>query len=69
MKHVMKKRSGSPLNIEPLEARRVLAALFPAYVDGEFTLGDPTGSNPYGLEYDVLAVESAVGIQDDLFLL
>ncbi|MEM7314751.1 MAG: hypothetical protein AAF497_16515, partial [Planctomycetota bacterium] len=35
---------------EILESRCVLAALFPAYVDGEFTLGDPNGSSPYGLE-------------------
>ncbi|MEM7314528.1 MAG: zinc-dependent metalloprotease family protein, partial [Planctomycetota bacterium] len=35
---------------EALESRCVLAALFHAFVDGEFTLGDPNGSSPYGLE-------------------
>ncbi len=41
----------SLLHLEMLESRRVLAAIFPAYVDGAFTLGDansPDGS-PYGL--------------------
>ncbi len=43
--------SRSRLHLEQLEARQVLAAIFPAYVDGAFTLGNadlPDGS-PYGL--------------------
>ena len=37
------------LRIEKLEVRHLLAALYPAYVNGQFTLGDPQGSSPYGL--------------------
>ena len=47
MRHNRNRQRGT---FETLESRCVLAALFPAYVDGVFTLGDPTGSSPYGLE-------------------
>lgn len=36
--------------VEELESRRVLSAVFPAYVDGVFTLGDPQGVTPYGYD-------------------
>ena len=32
------------------KSRCVLAAIFPAYVDGTFTLGNPNLTAPYGLE-------------------
>lgn len=34
---------------EALEARRLLAPLFPTWVDGTFTLGDPMAPTPYAL--------------------
>lgn len=34
---------------EALEKRQVLAALFPTWVDGQFTLGDPLAGTPYNL--------------------
>ena len=37
------------LNYEQMECRRVLAAIFPIYVNGVLSLGDPNASAPYPL--------------------
>lgn len=44
-------------NYDSLESRNLLAAIFPAYVDGKLTLGDPDRSNPYELS-DTFKLES-----------
>ena len=44
------RRTHAPMRLEPLESRHLLAALFPAYVDGQFTLGDADATFPYGAE-------------------
>ena len=36
--------------VEDLEDRVLLSAIFPAFVDGVFTFGDPNSEAPYGLE-------------------
>ncbi len=46
----LKTKNRKSISFETLESRRVLAALFPAFVDGEFSLGDASGTSPYGLE-------------------
>lgn len=38
------------LRFEQFERRNLLTAILPAYVDGEFTFGDPSLDAPYGLE-------------------
>jgi hypothetical protein len=45
------------LDYSELERRQVLAAIFPAYIDGVFTLGDPDGAAPYPLA-DTFKLES-----------
>jgi hypothetical protein len=45
------------VNYQTLEERRLLASLFPTYVDGTFTLGDASGATPYALE-DTFLLES-----------
>ncbi len=45
------------LQFEHLEYRQLLAALFPAYINGVLTLGDPTAPVPYRLE-DTFLLES-----------
>jgi hypothetical protein len=45
------------LHFENLENRQLLAALFPAYINGVFTLGDPSAPVPYRLE-DTFLLES-----------
>jgi hypothetical protein len=42
---------------ENLETRQLLAAMFPAYINGVFTLGDPAAPVPYRLE-DTFLLES-----------
>ena len=41
-------RSG--LQLESLEPRHLLTSIFPAYVDGVFTFGDPSAAAAYGFE-------------------
>ena len=41
--------SAFELNYELMECRRVLAAVFPIYVNGVLTLGDPNAAAPYPL--------------------
>ena len=43
-------RPSAILRSEQLESRQVLAAIFPAYVDGAFSLGTSGTGAPYGLE-------------------
>ncbi|MCH2181258.1 MAG: zinc-dependent metalloprotease [Mariniblastus sp.] len=52
---------------ELMEPRRVLAAIFPAYVDGTFTLGDPSGASPYQLE-DTFELESIPNADKVIYL-
>ncbi|MEM7312407.1 MAG: hypothetical protein AAF497_04575, partial [Planctomycetota bacterium] len=53
--------------LEPLEARCVLAALFPAYVDGQFSLGDPYAEFPYG-EENTFKLESLPGSDKTIYI-
>ncbi len=45
-----RRESTSKLEYQSLEIRQVLAALFPTFVDGVFTLGDADALIPYALE-------------------
>ena len=67
-KKPQKKRNSKPANKVPrrklalsyqvLEDRKVLASLFPTYINGEFTLGNgPSATSPYDLE-DTFQLES-----------
>ena len=49
MKLGYRRDASRPLCLEPLETRCVLASIFPAYVDGDFSFGDPNRSAPYPL--------------------
>lgn len=55
------------VNYETLEERRVLASLFPTFVDGTFTLGDDTGASPYALA-DTFRLESNPGASKVIYL-
>ena len=50
-----------------LEERKLLAALFPAYADGTFTLGDETSSAPYELS-DTFKLESNPSSNKTIYL-
>jgi len=52
------------VSYEVLEPRKVLAAMFPAYIDGTFTLGDPAGASPYPLA-DTFKLESLPGARPE----
>ena len=52
---------------EAMEPRRVLAAIFPAYIDGVFTLGDPAGASPYPLA-STFNLESIPGADKVIYL-
>ena len=52
---------------EPLESRHVLASIFPAYVDGVFTLGSDGTGAPYGFENTFL-LESNPGASKTIYL-
>ena len=52
---------------ELMEPRRVLAAIFPAYIDGTLTLGDPAGASPYLLA-DTFKLESIPGADKVIYL-
>lgn len=63
------KGSNSDLTVsyQTLEERRVLASLFPTYVNGTFTLGDDTGASPYALE-DTFRLASNPGASKTIYL-
>ncbi|HMO13254.1 MAG TPA: hypothetical protein PKD64_05460 [Pirellulaceae bacterium] len=44
------RNEGLLVPVEDLEDRVLLSAIFPAYVNGVFTFGDPSNPAPYGLE-------------------
>ncbi|MEZ6096847.1 MAG: zinc-dependent metalloprotease family protein [Pirellulaceae bacterium] len=50
VRELFRKKRPAILNYESLEQRQVLAAIFPTYVDGVFTLGDADAGSPYALE-------------------
>ncbi len=64
-----KRRRKSELNdsYEAMEPRRVLAALFPAYINGTLTLGDSSGASPYPLA-DTFELESRPGADKVIYL-
>ncbi|MCH2179077.1 MAG: hypothetical protein MK106_09755 [Mariniblastus sp.] len=62
-----RQRSGTGQSYELMEPRRVLAAIFPAYIDGTFTLGDPAGASPYPLA-DTFQLESLPGADKVIYL-
>ena len=45
-----KQKQWRQLRFEQFERRNLLTAILPAYVNGEFTFGDPSQAAPYGLE-------------------
>lgn len=55
------------VNYESLEERRVLASLFPTYIDGNFTLGDANGASPYALA-DTFKLESNPNATKTIYL-
>ena len=56
------------LFVDQLEPRLVLtSAVFPAYVDGVFSFGDPTSDHPYGIENTFL-LESNPGADKTIYL-
>ena len=55
------------VNYETLEERRVLASLFPTFVDGTFTLGDASGASPYAFE-DTFKLESLPSATKTIYL-
>lgn len=55
------------VSYETLEERRVLASLFPTFVNGTFTLGDDTGASPYALE-DTFQLASNPGASKTIYL-
>ena len=61
------KRRGRKLNYQPLEPRRVLAAIFPTYVDGTFSLGDPDSAAPYPLS-DTFSLETRPNATKTIYL-
>lgn len=62
-----KKQREGKLNYEAFEARKVLAAIFPAYVDGTLTLGDADSAAPYALA-DTFALETNPGAEKTIYL-
>ena len=62
-----KKSRSSIFNYEAYEPRKVLAAIFPAYVDGSLTLGDPDSAAPYALA-DTFNLETNPGASKTIFL-
>ncbi|MDB4777865.1 hypothetical protein OAG68_00245 [bacterium] len=58
---------GLTVSYETLEERRVLASLFPTFVNGTFTLGDDTGASPYALA-DTFQLESNPGASKVIYL-
>ena len=57
----------SNVRYELLETRKVLAAIFPAYIDGELTLGNPNAAAPYALA-DTFELETNPGASKTIFL-
>lgn len=55
------------VSYESLEERRVLASLFPTYVNGTFTLGDASGASPYALA-DTFNLESNPSATKTIYL-
>ena len=55
------------MEYQSLEPRCVLAAIFPAYINGVFTLGDPDGASPYPLA-DTFELESLPGADKVIYL-
>ncbi len=62
-----KKFRNGKLNYQPLEPRQVLAAIFPAYVDGTLSLGDPDSAAPYPLA-DTFNLETNPGASKTIYL-
>lgn len=53
--------------MEVCEARNLLSAVLPAYVNGDFTFGDAASDAPYGLD-NTFALESNPGASKTIFL-
>lgn len=51
----------------PLEMKRVLAALFPTWVNGTFTLGDPVAATPYQLA-DTFSLSTRPAAEKTIYL-
>ena len=59
--------STEKFNYGVLETRKVLAAIFPTYIDGELTLGNPNSAAPYALA-DTFELETNPGASKTIFL-
>ena len=55
------------VDYEILESRKVMAAIFPTYIDGELTLGNAGAASPYALA-DTFKLETNPGASKTIFL-
>lgn len=62
-----KSPASSPHSYQNLEVRQLLAALFPTWIDGVFTLGDPVAAAPYNLS-DTFRLSTRPGATKTIYL-
>ena len=55
------------LDYQVAEPRKVLASIFPTYIDGQLTLGNPNASAPYALA-DTFELETNPGASKTIYL-
>ena len=65
--HNSKKLRSREFVYEAVEPRKVLASIFPAYVDGSFTLGNANSAAPYALT-DTFKLETNPGASKTIYL-